>query len=79
MHKLFRSVSLASSLRYRGDSLSKSVVMFITQSILKTTFELKVLHASGSRDQLTETLRPHQNVSRKQVVIIDASVNPETR
>jgi hypothetical protein len=53
--------------------------MFITQSILKTTFELKVLQASGSRDQLTETSRPHQNVSRKQVVTIDASVNPETR
>lgn len=52
--------------------------MFIAQSTLKTIFELKVLHASLSSDQFTETSRPHQKVSRKHVVIIAVAVNPET-
>lgn len=54
-------------------------MIFIAQSTLKTILELKVLHASSSSDQLTDTLRPHQKVSRKQVVTIDASVNPDTK
>ena len=48
------------------------------QSILKTSFELKVLQAPSSRDQLTETSRPHQNVSRKKVVTIALPVKSAT-
>lgn len=48
------------------------------QSTLKTTFELNVLQASSSSDQLTDTWGPHQNVSKKQVVTIAEAVKMET-
>lgn len=48
------------------------------QSILKTAFEVKVLHAPSSRDQFTDTSEPHQKVSRKNVVIMALPVNTAT-
>jgi hypothetical protein len=48
------------------------------QSILKTVFEVNVLHAPSSRDQFTETSGPHQNVSRKKVVTMALPVNIAT-
>lgn len=59
-------------------TLETSVTMFIAQSVRKTSSELNVLQASSSNDQFVETLRPHQKVSRKQVVTIAAPVNAVT-
>lgn len=50
----------------------------MTQSTLKTTFELNVLQASSSSDQLIDTWDPHQKVSRKQVVTIAEAVKDAT-
>lgn len=60
------------------DLLSTSVRIFIAQSTLNTTLESNVLQAPSSSDQLTDTCRPHQKVSKKQVVIIADAVNIDT-
>jgi len=60
------------------DLLNKSDAILRPQSIRNTSFELKVLHASSSGDQLTETWLPHQKVSRKNVVTMAHTVNTDT-
>jgi hypothetical protein len=66
------------SVHSRQHLLRTSVKTFIPQSTLKTTFELNVLQASSSSDQLTDTWDPHQKVSRKHVVTIAEAVENET-
>lgn len=60
------------------DLLNKSDEMLRLQSILNTSFELKVLHTSSSEDQLIDTCLPHQNVSRKNVVTMAHTVKRDT-
>lgn len=48
------------------------------QSILKTSLDENVLQAPSSRDQFTDTLEPHQNVSRKKVVTMALAVKATT-
>lgn len=71
------SIALVSRIGWQH-LLRTSVSTFIPQSTLKTTLELKVLQASSSRDQLTDTCAPHQKVSKKHVVIIAEMVKNET-
>jgi hypothetical protein len=59
-------------------SLSKSVVTFIDQSTLNTSFDANVLQAPSSIDQFTDTWRPHQNVSKKKVVNMAHPVSIDT-
>lgn len=52
--------------------------MFIAQSILKTSFDVNEVQAAWSGDHCIETSRPHQNVSRKKVVVIAHPVKAVT-
>jgi hypothetical protein len=58
--------------------LSMSVVTLAAQSIRNTSLELNVLHAPSSGDQLRDTRRPHQKVSRRKVVTIAHVVKMDT-
>jgi hypothetical protein len=64
--------------RRRCHLLNTSVETFVAQSILKTSLDAKVLQASSSKDQLTDTCRPHQKVSRKKVDVIAHPVKTVT-
>jgi hypothetical protein len=58
--------------------LRRSVMMFIIQSVRKTSLDAKVLQRPSSGDQFTDTSAPHQKVSKKQVVTMAPTVNPVT-
>lgn len=53
-------------------------MMFIIQSVRKTSLDANVLQRPSSGDQFTDTSRPHQNVSRKHVVTMAVAVNTLT-
>jgi hypothetical protein len=53
-------------------------MMFIIQSVRKTSLDANVLQRPSSGDQFTDTSAPHQKVSKKQVVTMAPTVNPVT-
>jgi hypothetical protein len=69
-HENYRPVSRVQGPSQRRYSLNMSVIIFSDQSILKTSLEANDVHASSSVDHWTDTWRPHQNVSKKNVVHI---------
>jgi hypothetical protein len=53
-------------------------MILAAQSIRNTSLELNVLQVPSSVDQLRDTWRPHQNVSRRKVVTMAHAVNMDT-